>query len=75
MQLSHHVGIAKPFVLRAKPNCAFYINISLVDLALSFSLFLYLSLYIFLFSLSVLLAKEERFICLHIYLAKMNEKL
>jgi len=51
--------------------------ISLVDLALSFFLFLYfyLSLYIFLFSLSVLFAKKKRFICLHIYLAKMDEKL
>lgn len=54
-----------------------FINISCRSLALSFSLFLYisLSLYIFLFSLSVLLARRRRFICLRIYLAKMDEKL
>lgn len=40
-----------------------------------FSLCHSLSLYIFLFDLSVLLAKEKRFICLHIYLAKHGRKL
>lgn len=50
-----------------------FINISLVDLALSFFSFFSLSLclfYTFLFSLAVLLAKEKRFICLRICISR-----
>lgn len=59
---SHHVGIAKPFV-SPSPTAPF-INISCRSCSFfsSFSLYLSFSLHLLLFSLSVLLAKEKRFI-------------